>query len=297
MDDAAAGVSFAQVELHGREFSLEYEWISHERSGISHQRSGIAHQRSGIARDRANAPLLVFLHEGLGSVALWRDWPQQVCDAGGFRGLVYSRPGYGRSTLRPHDEKWPVDFMHTQAREVLPALLSEVGVDAAAEPPWLIGHSDGGSIALIYAAGFPECVAGLVVLAPHVFVEDVSISSIERARDTYLTTDWKVKLARYHDDPDSAFWGWNDIWLDPAFRSWNIEALLPAITKPVLAVQGEDDEYGTMAQLDRVARHVPQAQLLKLAACGHSPQRDQPQRVIQATVDFIAQHTQQRTSE
>ena len=283
MDDAAGGVSFAHLQLHGREFSLEYQWISH--------------QRSGIARERANAPLLVFLHEGLGSVALWRDWPQQVCDAGGFRGLVYSRPGYGRSTPRPHDEKWPVDFMYTQAREVLPAFLREVGVDAAAEPPWLIGHSDGASIALIHAAGFPECVAGLVVLAPHVFVEDVSISSIERARDTYLTTDWKVKLARYHDDPDSAFWGWNDIWLDPAFRSWNIEALLPAITKPVLAVQGEDDEYGTMAQLDRVARHVPQAQLLKLAACGHSPQRDQPQRVIQATVDFIAQHTQQRTSE
>jgi pimeloyl-ACP methyl ester carboxylesterase len=135
------------------------------------------------------------------------------------------------------------------------------------------------------------------VLAPHVFVEDVSISSIERARDTYLTTDWKVKLARYHDDPDSAFWGWNGIWLDPAFRSWNIEAMLPAITKPVLAVQGEDDEYGTMAQVDSIARHVPQAQLLKLAACGHSPQRDQPQRVIQATIDFIAQHTQQRTLE
>jgi pimeloyl-ACP methyl ester carboxylesterase len=230
-------------------------------------------------------------------VALWRDWPQQMCDAGDFRGLVYSRPGYGRSTPRPHDEKWPVDFMHTQAREVLPALLREVGVDAAAEPPWLIGHSDGGSIALIHAAGFPECVAGLVVLAPHVFVEDVSVSSIERARDAYLTTDWKVKLARYHNDPDSAFWGWNDIWLDPAFRNWNIEATLLAITKPVLAMQGEDDEYGTMAQVDSIARYVPRAQLLKLAACGHSPQRDQPQRVIQAAVDFIAQHTQQRTSE
>jgi pimeloyl-ACP methyl ester carboxylesterase len=284
------GVSFARVELHRSEFSLEYQWISHERSGISHQ-------RSGIARERANAPLLVFLHEGLGSVALWRDWPRQVCDAGGFRGLVYSRPGYGRSTPRPHDEKWPVDFMHTQALEVLPALLLEVGVDAAAEPPWLIGHSDGGSIALIHAAGFPECVAGLVVLAPHVFVEDVSIRSIERARHTYLTTDWKVKLARYHDDPDSAFWGWNDIWLDPAFRHWSIEAILPAITKPVLAVQGEDDEYGTMAQVDRIARRVPQAQLLKLAACGHSPQGDQPRRVIQAIVDFIAQRRQQRTSE
>jgi len=284
------GVSFAQVKLHGREFSLEYGWISHQRSGIARERSGISHER-------VKAPLLVFLHEGLGSVELWRDWPQQLCDAGGFRGLVYSRPGYGRSTPRPRNEKWPVDFMHTQAREVLPALLREVGVDAAADPPWLIGHSDGGSIALIHAAGFPECVAGLVVLAPHVFVEDVSIRSIERARDTYLTTDWKVKLARYHDDPDSAFWGWNDIWLDPAFRSWNIEGILPAITKQVLAVQGEDDDYGTMAQVDSIARHVRQAQLLKLAACGHSPQRDQPQRVIQAALDFIARHTQHRTPE
>ena len=265
-----------------REYSLEYRFIAPERTA---------------------SPLLVFLHEGLGSVAMWRDWPRQLCDAGGFRGLVYSRPGYGRSTPRPAAEKWQVDFMHAQAREVLPAFLQAAGVDAASDLHWLVGHSDGASIALIYAAAFPERVAGVIALAPHVFVEDLSIKSIERTRETYLATtdtqgsNLRVKLGRYHDDPNSAFWGWNDIWLDPAFRSWNIEAMLPAITKPVLAVQGEDDEYGTMAQVDSIAKRVPHAQPMKLANCGHSPQRDQPQRVIKAIVDFIARHTQQRTSE
>ncbi len=276
LDDRVAdrGVSHALVAVGAHEYSLEYEWINAERR---------------------EAPLLVFLHEGLGSVALWRDWPRQLCAAGDYRGLVYSRPGYGHSTPRAPNEKWPVDFMHTQARDVLPAFLRAVGVNT--ETPWLIGHSDGASIALIYAATFPQRVAGIVALAPHVFVEDVSIASIERARNSYLGTDWKVKLARYHADPDSAFWGWNDIWLNPSFRRWNIEDLLPAISKPVLAIQGEDDEYGTMAQLDRIATQVPHSHLLKLPDCGHSPHRDQPQRVIEATVDFIARHSQRRAFE
>lgn len=282
--------SHVRVAIDAREYSLEYELISHEPSGISLR-------GARISPERTTSPLLVFLHEGLGSVAMWRDWPRQLCNAGGFRGLVYSRPGYGSSTPRQRDEKWPIDFMHKQAREVLPAFLRALGVDTARDPPWLIGHSDGASIALIHASSFPERMAGVVALAPHVFVEDLSIESIERTRQTYLaTTDTqssilRVKLARYHDEPDSAFWGWNDIWLDPAFRSWNIEAMLPAITKPVLAVQGEDDEYGTMAQVESIARNVSRAQLLKLARCGHSPQRDQSQQVIKAIVEFIAAHT------
>jgi len=286
--------SHVRVATAAREYSLEYHRISRERSGISRE-------RSGTSRENSESPLLVFLHEGLGSVAMWRDWPRQLCAAGGFEGLVYSRPGYGRSTARATAEKWPVDFMHSQAQDVLPAFLRAVGVDAATDPVWLIGHSDGASIALIHAAAFPDSVAGVVALAPHVFVEDLSIDSIARTRETYLaTTDTqgsglRVKLARYHNDPDSAFWGWNDIWLDPAFRSWNIEAMLTAITKPVLVVQGEDDEYGTMAQVDSIAKHVPHAQLLKLGRCGHSPQRDQAQPVIEATIEFIARHTQQRT--
>ena len=283
-----------QVTAGAREYSLEYQWISHERSEIS--------QHSGTSRDTADSPLLVFLHEGLGSVAMWRDWPRQLCAAGGFRGLVYSRPGYGQSTARAPSEKWPIDFMHLQAHEVLPAFLRAAGVDSAVDRPWLVGHSDGASIALLHAAAFPDRVAGVIALAPHVFVEDLSIESIARTRETYLaTTDTqgsglRVKLARYHNDPDSAFWGWNDIWLDPTFRSWNIEATLTAITKPVLVVQGEDDEYGTMAQVDSVARHIPHAQLLKLPRCGHSPQRDQSEQVIQTAVDFVARHTQHRTS-
>ena len=268
---------------------------SHVRFAIGARDHALEYAR--FAADRRASPLLVFLHEGLGSVAMWRDWPRQLCDAGSFRGLVYSRPGYGRSTPRAAAEKWPVDFMHAQAREVLPAFLLAADVDTATDPPWLVGHSDGASIALIHASAFPARVSGVIALAPHVFVEDLSIQSIERTRETYLaSTDTqqsslRAKLARYHDYPDSAFWGWNDIWLDPAFRGWNIESLLPSITKPVLAVQGEDDEYGTMAQVDSIAKRVPHAQVLKLPACGHSPQRDQPQRVIKATVDFITQRT------
>src|SRR5690606_9076267 len=141
-----------------------------------------------LGRDRAGAPLVVFLHEGLGSLAMWRDFPQRLCDAVGARGLVYSRPGYGRSTPRAPEEAWAPDFMHRQAHEVLPALLRALGLDAAADPPWLFGHSDGGSIALLYAAAFPRALRGAVVLAPHILVEDLSVASIERARVAYLET-------------------------------------------------------------------------------------------------------------
>ena len=160
---------------------------------------------------------VVFLHEGLGSVAMWKDFPERFCTEHGLRGFVFSRPGYGRSTPRPHDQHWAPDFMHRQANEVLPALFAEVGI----ERPWLFGHSDGGSIALLHAAR--HAVAGVVAIAPHLFVEDISVASIEQARDAYETTDLRARLARYHDDPDSAFRGWNDVWLSPAFRGWNIE--------------------------------------------------------------------------
>ncbi|HWC46287.1 MAG TPA: alpha/beta fold hydrolase, partial [Casimicrobiaceae bacterium] len=183
----------------------------------------------------ADAPLVVFLHEGLGSVAMWKDYPQALCDAGGYRGLVYSRPGYGRSTPRPLDERWNVDFMHRQAQALLPALLERLGIAATEARPWLLGHSDGASIALIHAATFPSRIDGVIAVAPHVFVEDLSLRSIAQARDAYRLTDIKGKLARYHDDVDSAFFGWNDIWLDPRFRTWSIESMLPAIQCPILA--------------------------------------------------------------
>ncbi len=244
-----------------------------------------------IARERTQAPLMVFLHEGLGSVAMWRDFPQRLCDALGCRGLVYSRPGYGRSTPRAQSERWGVDFMHRQAYVLLPALLQALGVDTAQDAPWLFGHSDGGSIALLHAARFPDRVAGAIVLAPHILVEDISVASIEQAQQAYLGTDLRQRLARYHEDPDSAFWGWNRIWLDPAFRAWNIQGELAAIRCPLLAVQGLDDEYGTLAQIRGIAQRAPQTQLLELAACGHSPHRDQPEALTGAVQRFFSSHS------
>ncbi|NPT35009.1 alpha/beta fold hydrolase [Paraburkholderia xenovorans] len=235
-----------------------------------------------------NAPIAVFLHEGLGSVTMWRDWPQALCERLGMRGLVYSRPGYGLSTPRPHDVKWPADFMTAQARDILPALLDALGIDMRERRRmWVIGHSDGGSITLLYAALHPEELAGAVAIAPHVFVEDISVESIAQTRQLYETTDLRSKLGRYHADVDSAFYGWNDIWLNPAFRQWSIAGELTSIRKPLLAVQGHDDNYGTMAQIDTIAAHVPHAQLVKLDACGHSPHRDAPQPLNEAIAAFV----------
>jgi pimeloyl-ACP methyl ester carboxylesterase len=249
------------------------------------RRVSIEHAWIGSASPQA--PLWVFLHEGLGSLAMWRDFPHALCQALGARGLVYSRPGYGRSTARAPSERWGPDFMHQQAGEVLPALLEACGVDAERQPVWLFGHSDGASIALLHAAQFPTRVAGLVVLAPHILVEDVSVASIARAREAYLHTDLRARLARYHDDPDSAFWGWNSAWLDPAFRGWSIGAELGSIGCPVLAIQGLDDEYGSLAQIRGIAERVPQTRLLELPECGHSPHRDRPQAVMDAVRDWL----------
>jgi pimeloyl-ACP methyl ester carboxylesterase len=250
--------------------------------------------RLAPARARADAPSVVFLHEGLGSVAMWRDFPQRLCDAAGVHGIVYSRPGYGRSTPRDAHERWGLDFMHRQAHELLPALLDALHVDRQAQPPWLLGHSDGGSIALLHAARFPRQVAGAIVMAPHLFVEEVSIASIQRSRHHYERTDLRQRLARYHDDPDSAFWGWNDIWLDPPFAHWNIEAEIATIACPLLAMQGSDDEYGTLEQIRAIARRVPHAALVELPQCGHSPHRDQPDRVIAEATRFIDDALQRR---
>jgi len=194
---------FVDIDWCGRPVRVEHAWVGRERAG---------------------RPLIVFLHEGLGSVSMWRDFPHRLCDAVNARGLVYSRPGYGRSTPRAADEAWNLDFMHRQAHQVLPALFEALDIDAAREKPWLFGHSDGGSIALLYAARWPGHLSGAIVMAPHIMVEDLSIASIQKAREAYDTTDLKSRLARHHDDPDSAFRGWNDIWLHPPFRQWTIEA-------------------------------------------------------------------------
>ena len=262
-------VAQAEIGWAGRRLTIEYQWVGDERPG---------------------RPVLVFLHEGLGSLAMWKDFPARFCQQRGYRGLVYSRPGYGNSTPRPADERWAPDFMHRQAREVLPALLAAVGMDRHSARPWLFGHSDGGSIALLHAAAYPERVGGLVVLAPHIFVEEISVASIRATRETWLTTDLPRRLARYHADPDSAFWGWNDIWLDPAFRDWNITAEVATIRCPVLAVQGEDDEYGTLQQVLGIREALPAAEVLVLLRCGHSPHRDQEPGLMREAGAFIDRH-------
>jgi pimeloyl-ACP methyl ester carboxylesterase len=262
--------AFVDVDWAGRPVRIEHAWV-------------------GLP-EPVHAQTLVFLHEGLGSLSMWRDFPERLCRALGCRGLVYSRPGYGRSTPRPAAERWNPDFMHRQAFEVLPALLQALDVSA---PYALFGHSDGGSIALLHAARFPQRVSQAVVLAPHILVEDLSVASIEKARVAYETTDLRQRLARHHDDPDSAFHGWNDIWLDARFRGWNITPEIGTIACPLLAVQGLDDEYGTLAQIRGIRERLPQTQLLELPACGHSPHRDQPERLIAEVGAFFQAHTQE----
>ncbi len=231
--------------------------------------------------DGARAPSIVMLHEGLGSVSTWRDFPRHVADATGREVVVYSRHGHGRSG--PLRGRRPVRFMHDEALAVLPELLDGLEV----ERPILLGHSDGASIALIHAGGSGRAVAGLVLLAPHVRVEDVSVASIAAARESFEGSALRARLARHHDDVDGAFRGWNDVWLDPAFRDWSIEEYLPRIACPILAIQGEQDEYGTMDQIERVARAAPDVRLLKLSGCGHSPHRDRPSEVLKAIKEFV----------
>jgi pimeloyl-ACP methyl ester carboxylesterase len=227
-------------------------------------------------------PPVVLLHEGLGSIAMWRDFPERVAAATGAETIVYSRRGYGRST--PLAGKRDVDYMHIEAREILPKVLERLSI----EKPVLLGHSDGGSIALIHAAS-GHATSGLIVMAPHIFVEELTVTSIEQAKETYKTTDLGQRLGRYHADADHTFWGWNDIWLNPAFKAWNIEALVPRITVPILAIQGEDDEYGTRDQVDGIKR-LAQApcEVVLLPACRHSPHRDQPDATLGLVSRFLA---------
>lgn len=224
---------------------------------------------------QASRPTLVFLHEGLGCISLWRDFPERLARATGCRCLVYSRHGYGGSD--PLTAPRQPDYMHREALTVLPEVLARLEIVR----PVLVGHSDGASIALMHAARH-DC-AGIAVLAPHLLVETVTLAGIRQTVADFAEDDRIVRLGRYHRDPAATFRGWADIWLSPDFRDWNIEAFLPEIRCPVLAIQGEEDEYATMLHLDRIAAAVPApVQLLKLADCRHSPQRDQPEAVLAA---------------
>jgi pimeloyl-ACP methyl ester carboxylesterase len=249
-----------QVEVAGR--ALEARWTA--------------------AGDGPSRRALVFLHEGLGSLGLWHGFPDAVRAAAGSPStLVYSRHGYGRSGPAPLPR--PVTYMHHEADVVLPEVLAWFGV----ERPVLVGHSDGASIALLYA-GADHPVSGLVLIAPHVFVEDVTVASIAAARDAFEHTDLRQRLARHHDDIDATFWGWNDVWLAPAFRTWHIEDRLGAITCPVLLVQSAEDPYGTTAQLDAIEAGVrgPVERLL-VPGVGHAPHLEAPDLVTALVAAFV----------
>ena len=247
-----------QLQAAGR--SLAYEWIEGD----------------------AARPVLVFLHEGLGSIRQWRDFPAKVAAATGLRALVYDRYGYGQSDVLAEPRR-TVRFMHDEALTALPDLLAKLEIDN----PYLVGHSDGASIALIYASA-GHAVRGVVAMAPHVFIEPLCLKSIDKAAEMFEKTDFAQKLGRYHRDARKTFYGWADVWLDPEFKGWDIrEDYLANIRAPVLAIQGHDDEYGTMAQLDEIAKRVPRCELLKLENCGHAPFRDQPDAVLKAIQEFL----------
>jgi pimeloyl-ACP methyl ester carboxylesterase len=247
------------VRAAGR--SLAYEWIGQENG----------------------KPALVLLHEGLGSIRQWRDFPAKLAAATGCRALVYDRYGYGQSDVLAEPRR-TVLFMHDEALTALPQLREALGV----KNPILVGHSDGASIALIHA-GAGHAVRGVVAMAPHVFIEPICLSSIRKATETFENTELAGRLGRYHRDARKTFYGWADVWLDPQFERWDIRAdYLPGVRCPVLAIQGHDDAYGTMAQLDEIERRVSgSCKVVKLENCGHSPFRDQPGKVLSEVASFV----------
>lgn len=252
------------AHIDEKNIELEYQWINPELT---------------------DSDLVIFLHEGLGSISMWRDWPEKLCQAAQCRGLVFSRYGYGQSTPRYADDIRTPAYLHTEAEQALPAFLQAMGLEQ--ERPVLFGHSDGGSIALIYAALYPDRVKAIAVAAPHIFVEDITLDGIAKAREIARTTDLIQKLGRHHRDPASVFDSWNNTWLKTEFKAWNIEDLLSQIQCPILAIQGEGDEYGTLEQIRGIKRLAPQAQLCEIPDCGHSPHRDQPDVLIKAVVDLL----------
>jgi pimeloyl-ACP methyl ester carboxylesterase len=230
----------------------------------------------------SNAPTIVMLHEGLGSVGLWGDFPDRLAAATGASVFAYSRAGYGAST--PVTLPRPLDYMHIEACEVLPKLLDQIGFRRGL----LLGHSDGGSIATIYAGAHQDHrVQGVALIAPHFIVEDISVTSIVEIKTAYETTDLKAKLARWHKDVDNAFYGWNGAWLDPKFRNWDISEYLAYIRVPVAILQGADDKYGTLRQIE-IAQdecYCP-VDVTIIAGAAHSPHREAPDATLEAISEF-----------
>ena len=233
---------------------------------------------------RPGRPEILLLHEGLGSVSMWRDFPRQLADATGCRTIAYSRHGFGRSG--PRTRPWTPRFVHEEAYEVLPALREKLGIVR----PVLVGHSTGASMALAHAGAARWPVAGVVAMAPLTDVQQSNVESITHAREIYESTDWRAKLARHHDDADAVFYGWNDTWLRPDFRDWNLREDLAGIRAPILAILGKSDEYATPDQVETIRTHARSAasfEFLHLGECGHAPHRDQPEAVLAAVGRLI----------
>jgi pimeloyl-ACP methyl ester carboxylesterase len=243
---------------------LEYRWFGHG--------------------DGERAGAIVLLHEGLGSVSMWRDFPDRLAAATARPVLAYSRAGYGRSEPLPGPGRRGIRFMHDEAARSLPDVLARLGIAR----PLLVGHSDGASIALLHAAQHPGVARGVVALAPHLFVEPVTTASIAALAARFDGSDLPRRMARHHADPVATFRSWSGVWLDPAFPGWNIEAEVAAIRCPLLALQGTEDEYGTMGQVRRIAELVPDARVVELPGCGHSPHADATDRVLDVIRDFDA---------
>lgn len=252
------------------------------RQRLSIDISGASLEYAWVGADDAQDATIVFLHEGLGSLGQWRDFPEALCTRIGCRGLVYSRRGHGRSSSLT--APLTVRFMHDEALVVLPQLLDRLGITS----PILFGHSDGGSIAVIYTGAGHATVSGLILEAPHVFVEDTTITGIRSVCERYESGDLKARLGRHHDAAQALFTGWTDIWLSPAFRAWNIEHYAATIDTPVLLIQGREDEYGTTAQLDAIAAKVRgRCRSVLLPECGHFAHVDQPEAVARAATEFV----------
>ncbi|PKN35114.1 MAG: alpha/beta hydrolase [Deltaproteobacteria bacterium HGW-Deltaproteobacteria-19] len=236
----------------------------------------------GASRERS-APAILFLHEGLGSIGQWRDFPEALCARTGTAGFVYDRLGYGRSDTLPAPRT--VRYLHDEALKALPAVLDALGL----ERPFLVGHSDGGTIALLFAAEYPDRVRGVITEAAHVFVEEETLRGIREAVDLYRTTDLRERMARYHGDKvDAVFSGWADTWLSAEFRDWNVESFLPRVSCPLLVIQGVDDRYGTPAQVEAiVCGAAGPAEALLLPDCGHIPHQQARDRVLDAMTRFI----------
>lgn len=262
-------ISFVEIEWQGQRLLIEHQIIEPKQT--------------------KNNDCIVFLHEGLGCVSLWKDFPTQLCNALGMRGLVYSRPGYGQSSALSNSANWDTQFMHLQATEILPALLKSVNLSGQNHHSQLhlLGHSDGASIAIIFASLFPELCKSLIVLAPHIMVEDITLAGITQAQQSYESGQLQKALAKHHQQAALCFEAWSSIWLSPRFKSWDISHEVSQLQCPVLAIQGLQDQYGTMRQIDQIKEFHSDTILLKLPQCGHSPHKDQTSNVIQSCIHFF----------